>query len=202
MYDPRLSRFIQTDPLATNRPSEHFIYASNNPVSRTDPSGLQDQVERWTGSVAVIVVLQYGSSLKANANAPPHKELATDKDLMDVARTYQRSKDWKKAHGNPSTVVVVPISDVGTANRNGKTTLTFERLKQEMEMVVPRGTTSEGLTGVTILGHGARADKTPLGMLWPYKEGQQEKARLAQGKPEYRGLADALNAGPRYLYPK
>ena len=42
MYDPRTGRFTQTDPIAGNRPWDHYLYASNNPVSRIDPMGTQD----------------------------------------------------------------------------------------------------------------------------------------------------------------
>jgi RHS repeat-associated protein len=42
MYDPRLGRFTQMDPLLGNRPFEHYLYASNDPLMRTDPLGLDD----------------------------------------------------------------------------------------------------------------------------------------------------------------
>jgi RHS repeat-associated protein len=42
MYDPLLGRFTQTDPILGNRPTDHYAYASNNPISRIDPRGLQD----------------------------------------------------------------------------------------------------------------------------------------------------------------
>jgi len=41
-YDPRLGRFTQNDSILGNRPSEHYVYAGNNPVSRVDPMG-----DRW-----------------------------------------------------------------------------------------------------------------------------------------------------------
>lgn len=40
MYDPSIGRFTQTDPILGNRPFEHYAYATNNPVSVVDPSGL------------------------------------------------------------------------------------------------------------------------------------------------------------------
>ncbi len=43
MYDPRTGRFTQNDPIAGNRPWDHYLYASNNPVSRIDPMGTQDE---------------------------------------------------------------------------------------------------------------------------------------------------------------
>lgn len=39
MYDPKLGRFTQCDPLLGNRPSQHYAYAGNNPVSFRDPTG-------------------------------------------------------------------------------------------------------------------------------------------------------------------
>lgn len=42
MYDPSLGRFTQLDPLLGNRPEKHYAYASNNPLSRVDPFGLDD----------------------------------------------------------------------------------------------------------------------------------------------------------------
>ncbi len=40
-YDPRIGRFTQTDPLLGNRATEHYAYARGNPVSVTDPLGLE-----------------------------------------------------------------------------------------------------------------------------------------------------------------
>lgn len=39
MYDPKLGRFTQGDPLLENRASQHYSYASNNPTKYTDPTG-------------------------------------------------------------------------------------------------------------------------------------------------------------------
>jgi hypothetical protein len=43
MYDPRIGRILQSDPIFERRPSKHYLYASNNPVSRIDPWGRQDE---------------------------------------------------------------------------------------------------------------------------------------------------------------
>jgi RHS repeat-associated protein len=42
LYDPRIGRFTQTDPIRGNRHLKHYAYCSGNPVSRTDPLGLQE----------------------------------------------------------------------------------------------------------------------------------------------------------------
>ncbi|MFH1073056.1 MAG: RHS repeat-associated core domain-containing protein [Nanoarchaeota archaeon] len=39
-YDPRLGRFISTDPIMT--PTSAYVYASDNPLVRTDPTGKAD----------------------------------------------------------------------------------------------------------------------------------------------------------------
>jgi len=41
-YSPRQMRFLQNDPPVERRPEAHYAYVSNNPVSSTDSSGLQD----------------------------------------------------------------------------------------------------------------------------------------------------------------
>ncbi len=43
-YDSRNGRFIQRDPLLFNRAEQHYIYSSNAPNMRSDPSGQQDIV--------------------------------------------------------------------------------------------------------------------------------------------------------------
>jgi hypothetical protein len=47
-YDPRLGRFTQTDPIVRNRSTEQYAYAGSNPVSVTDPSGLEPPDEENT----------------------------------------------------------------------------------------------------------------------------------------------------------
>jgi RHS repeat-associated protein len=42
MYDPRVGRFTQTDPLVGNRPLKNYLYGGNDPLRWTDPFGLQE----------------------------------------------------------------------------------------------------------------------------------------------------------------
>ncbi len=53
MLDPRTGRFTQTDPIATNRPSEHYVYAENSPASMNDSMGLQAQQKLWQNPVTI-----------------------------------------------------------------------------------------------------------------------------------------------------
>lgn len=36
-------RFTQTDPILSRRPTAHYAYAANDPVSKTDPTGLYEE---------------------------------------------------------------------------------------------------------------------------------------------------------------
>ncbi|HKS16190.1 MAG TPA: RHS repeat-associated core domain-containing protein [Planctomycetota bacterium] len=39
MYDPKSGRFTQIDPILRLRPTEHYRYAANNPITMNDPMG-------------------------------------------------------------------------------------------------------------------------------------------------------------------
>lgn len=47
-YDPMEGRFIQKDPIGFNGGINVYVYTSNNPINRTDPSGLTDRYS-WCG---------------------------------------------------------------------------------------------------------------------------------------------------------
>jgi uncharacterized protein RhaS with RHS repeats len=43
-YNPQIGRFLQIDPLADiSEVSSPYSYASNNPISSNDPSGLKEE---------------------------------------------------------------------------------------------------------------------------------------------------------------
>jgi RHS repeat-associated protein len=54
MYDPKLGRFTQTDPVLSRRPMAHYTYASGAPIDRVDPYGLWDWKSFWEGARGVV----------------------------------------------------------------------------------------------------------------------------------------------------
>ncbi len=56
-YDPRIGRFIQKDPPVERRSEFHYLYASNSPTSRRDPTGTQDvdpEVQQAYGTTTIL----------------------------------------------------------------------------------------------------------------------------------------------------
>ena len=48
-YDPTIGRYIQADPLGLGGGSNPYVYAGNNPVTGSDPTGLMTAWEYYTG---------------------------------------------------------------------------------------------------------------------------------------------------------
>jgi RHS repeat-associated protein len=76
MYDPRTGRFTQVDPIRGNRPGKHYAYASNKPITRIDPRGLDDTPDgharilkhfvEWYGDAGLVLLnafIQSGGTL-------------------------------------------------------------------------------------------------------------------------------------------
>jgi RHS repeat-associated protein len=101
MYDPRTGRFTQTDSLLSNKPCEHYVYAHGNPVSRVDPSGLDDLTKPATPAPFKPRMVPQGKDIIINNPRPG-----------DV-NTYTNANDaLTKAHaestkGVTSTITVV-----------------------------------------------------------------------------------------------
>ncbi|MHA7602763.1 RHS repeat-associated core domain-containing protein, partial [Alicycliphilus sp. T452] len=52
-YDPRLGRFLQTDPIGTQDDLNLYAYVGNNPINRRDPTGLYWFRQPWQTEYAV-----------------------------------------------------------------------------------------------------------------------------------------------------
>jgi RHS repeat-associated protein len=62
-YDPPLGRFISEDPIGLAGGMNSFVYAENDPVNLSDPSGLaSDCMSWWTSGSSVTVGLGGGTS--------------------------------------------------------------------------------------------------------------------------------------------
>lgn len=105
-YDPRIGRFVQTDPIPGNRTTEHYLYAGNNPVSRVDPTGeewvlpkntpgaevLLRDLSRYTG---LYLTWDPDGSVKFLDDSDSGKSYASDKDMQWI-RSVQN--DSSKTH--------------------------------------------------------------------------------------------------------
>jgi len=82
-YDPQLGRFLQMDPLAdVSKSLSPYVFASNNPELRNDPSGLKDTTVKGQK-------MQRDKDLPAaTVTASPHKHLPTSDATGDVSPPY------------------------------------------------------------------------------------------------------------------
>ncbi len=79
-YDPQVGRFISRDPLRTiTREPNAYAYVSNNPVSASDPQGLDTENRRWWQTIVGIgtgLVVGAGVVLLAPVSVPTLAVLA------------------------------------------------------------------------------------------------------------------------------
>ena len=84
MYDPALGRFLQRDPYAgrVTRPStlNRYTYASNNPVTRVDPSGLDDEDDEEAAEREARRCANPGQYTGSCPGGPPDPEYARGDD--------------------------------------------------------------------------------------------------------------------------
>jgi RHS repeat-associated protein len=89
MYDPRVGRFTQTDPLLANRPTEHYAYGANNPVSKTDPSGQDVTPDDWKTYNSLMNRLR---AAKKAGNASLYNR--TRAEVMRFAAAVYKGQGW------------------------------------------------------------------------------------------------------------
>ena len=86
-YDPRLSRFLSVDPLASKFPNESpYNYVSNNPLRYTDPTGMEkdDIIFRSQGKDGSMQELARIETDKFDVTFDIDPALLSDFDLSDV----------------------------------------------------------------------------------------------------------------------
>ncbi|MHA7602737.1 RHS repeat-associated core domain-containing protein, partial [Alicycliphilus sp. T452] len=86
-YDPRLGRFLQTDPIGTQDDLNLYAYVGNNPINRRDPTGLFDLV--YSAGP-----LNENNPVITNQNQPGMNYLVSDGHGTNYpmgAGTYQRT---------------------------------------------------------------------------------------------------------------
>jgi hypothetical protein len=97
MYDPNLGRFTQTDPILGRRAFAHYSYAGNNPISRIDPWGLEDEAEIVRKSRARIQArIESGDIVDPVEQLPKASDLPTpDFDRFKAAADSLEEGQWK-----------------------------------------------------------------------------------------------------------
>lgn len=89
MYDPRLGRFTQTDPIRGNRPTDHYSYGRNNPARNTDPMGLDVTQDDWNTFNFLMSRLE-----RARAEGDVATYNRTRTDLLRHATQVYRGQGW------------------------------------------------------------------------------------------------------------
>jgi len=113
-YDPLTSRFISPDPLMNPmdpRTLDAFMYANNNPVLFSDPTGLTPRWDPNTGTLSKEDFYADGGYLKTKLSMTP---------TTDVVRAWERkaakAKSTSTSSGSPGGSTGWPPSWIGGAS--------------------------------------------------------------------------------------
>jgi RHS repeat-associated protein len=102
MYDPRVGRFTQTDPLVGNRPAEHYTYAANNPVSKTDPMGLDVTEDDWNTFNSMMAQLK---AYQAAGESALYNRVKSN--LYDFTTRLYREQGWLEVRDQQTALSMV-----------------------------------------------------------------------------------------------
>jgi RHS repeat-associated protein len=120
MYDPLLGRFLSPDPYVPNylnpQNLNRYSYVNNDPVSRTDPTGFQDDTIYWEHPTVEI------TASKINPDASISKKLAIAYHLQairEAAHYRSASNSWNpepvrgwRVDNTPWTVLFPKLGDI------------------------------------------------------------------------------------------
>ncbi len=81
LYDPHIGRFLQNEPTLGGRPTNHYLYCAQNPLSTVDPSGRIDQALLQEAQRSLAEKSGRWDILNDNFGGPNQ-----DKGLTNVAR--------------------------------------------------------------------------------------------------------------------
>jgi RHS repeat-associated protein len=190
MYDPRLGRFIQMDPMFANRASEHYVYGGNNPVSNVDPQGTSFWNKlRVAGAFVKSLAKDVGSAaVKVAKYAVTHNPVTpwgiynqTKDAIAAVESTVARAKKVYEVH---------KAAGHGTVSAIGLTTAQVVADKTGATAIY------EGVTGVDT----NRMLET--GNTNPTLNGTERAVRVIEGVTQVAGTALAVAGGKQMLVDK
>jgi tetratricopeptide (TPR) repeat protein len=113
MYDPRVGQFLEEDPIGFDAGDENLRrYVRNNPLSASDPTGLQDSAS-WSNRPIIITspfdkalgVNPYGQGtggrMPTNVDAPDHWDATIQEMRARYAKAdRERAERFRKAEEN------------------------------------------------------------------------------------------------------
>ena len=130
-YDPRIGRFISQDPAGSR--DNWYAYAGNNPINKTDPSGLMPMMSFPEGSSAAnspgyLEVNSAGAGEWAMAFA---ESVAPNQQINQAfsdqnASTARAAEDWYMNGMGGTSDAVNKFLMAGTASNLGKVTGNYD----------------------------------------------------------------------------